>query len=315
MKMAFQKFMRGQVWIAELPENLGGCVQEKTRPIVITSNDIGNYESTIVNGVAVTSQTRYDLPINVKFMNGKAQNTILCNQIFTLPHSRMKHYMFTLTDEVMDKVSKALAISQGIDIQYPSLEIIEEVMTKFLETKIAQCKNDMNKLNDDKILQIAENLKTILDKESTKLSKEPDKVLTKEVSVQTRDSDPEIHSKSVAYEPSIPTSPSFVAESSKPSKSTDFYEYDRDKKCLSTISDHNKELFETKVAPKSEKSKKTTATRRPSGYWNVDRMKEFIADKDTMPISEVREKWDISSNKTVVDYYYQFNSKLRKLNN
>ena len=115
------RYKRGQVWMRKVPntwehsEINDSSVQYNNRPCLIISNDYGNMSSSIVTVVKITSVDKGTLEINVNFTNDKEEvNTILCNQIETISKGELSYYMFTLSDDIMERVEKALLKAQGI---------------------------------------------------------------------------------------------------------------------------------------------------------------------------------------------------------
>ena len=51
-------------------------------------------------------------------------------------------------------------------------------------------------------------------------------------------------------------------------------------------------------------------TKRPKGFWTEEKMMEFIHDKEKMPLSELKKKWEIEKSPTVYQMYYTYKKKL-----
>ena len=106
---------RGDIYYAEL-NPVVGSEQGGTRPVLITSNDIGNRHSPTVIIAAITSrvQTKSKLPTHTAvndFEGLDKDSVVLLEQIRTVDKKRLKQYMGMMTAETMARVDKALAIS------------------------------------------------------------------------------------------------------------------------------------------------------------------------------------------------------------
>ena len=118
----FIKYPRGSIFWAAAPEETNSSVQGGTRPVLVVSNNMNNMHSPVVTVVSLTSQTKPDLPVHVVIpaVSGEGINTILCEQIKTIPKEHLKRYCGLLTEEVMQQVEKALATHLGI-VTIPTL--------------------------------------------------------------------------------------------------------------------------------------------------------------------------------------------------
>ena len=67
-----------------------------------------------------TKIKKTDLPVHVMtknyFMGKKIMEIILCEQILTVPKSRIKKYLRTLDKATLREVEKAIEVSLGIDV-------------------------------------------------------------------------------------------------------------------------------------------------------------------------------------------------------
>lgn len=131
---------RGAIFWAQVSKNVQGSVQDGVRPVLVVSNDINNLHSTVVTVVAITSQKKPNLPTHVQIpaINGDGLNTILCEQITTLPKDVLKRYQGCLTEDTMKHVETALLIQLGLKKQP-------------VETKTVQTKTDTDTETDTEI--------------------------------------------------------------------------------------------------------------------------------------------------------------------
>ncbi|TCK92883.1 mRNA interferase MazF [Natranaerovirga hydrolytica] len=110
---------RGDIFYADLRPVIGS-EQGGIRPVLIVQNDIGNKYSPTVICAAITSQiNKAKLPTHVEIDSNKYElvkdSVILLEQIRTIDKKRLKEKVCHLDKDVMEKVSKGLLISFGID--------------------------------------------------------------------------------------------------------------------------------------------------------------------------------------------------------
>lgn len=151
-----QKFLRGQVWWIGTAKEYIGTVQSPNRPHVIVSNNVGNRSAGYVMVVPCTTEIkRLDMPTHLECeFNGK-KNMIMCEQIKTVNVDELLSYMFTLDDNMMDKIDEALKIALGIadnkllDIVAPISDTENDKITsdEIVEASVPQIKIDDEKTN------------------------------------------------------------------------------------------------------------------------------------------------------------------------
>ena len=135
--MKIQKIRKNQVWLCKLDERTEGHVQGGTRPVVIVSNDMGNYYSNICTVVPCTSQEKTDLPTHCFFTLYGNKNTILTEQITTIDRDKLIKYIGTLDDELAESVNESILISLGM-INKPKSDIHHLVLQDTDEIKNAE---------------------------------------------------------------------------------------------------------------------------------------------------------------------------------
>ena len=110
---------RGEIYYAELNPVIGS-EQGGTRPVLIISNDIGNRHSPTVIIAAITSrvQTKAKLPTHTQVSNFEGldkDSIILLEQIRTIDKQRLKQHMGMMSENIMARVDKALAVSISLN--------------------------------------------------------------------------------------------------------------------------------------------------------------------------------------------------------
>lgn len=91
-----------------------GSEQHGDRPAIIVGNDIGNKHSPVVEIVYLTTRQKTRLPTHIKISTALRPSTALCEQIYSVCKSRLGAHIGHVTEQEMDDINKALAISVGI---------------------------------------------------------------------------------------------------------------------------------------------------------------------------------------------------------
>lgn len=113
--MKIQRYNRGQIWWADLGDEFNGHIQAKIRPVVIISNDKGNYFSTLCTVIPCTSSDKKDMPTHVHCILNGTKNIMLTEQIVTINKDQFKGYIGTLDEELATKVDEAICESLGLE--------------------------------------------------------------------------------------------------------------------------------------------------------------------------------------------------------
>lgn len=118
--MMSSRFRKGEIYLFDLADSYIN-VQSGLRPCLIIQNELGNiYSPTVIVVPITTKLKKTDLPVHVitenYFMGKKIIEMILCEQILTVPKSRIKKYLRTLDKGTLREVEKAVEVSLGIDV-------------------------------------------------------------------------------------------------------------------------------------------------------------------------------------------------------
>ena len=131
------KYPRGAVYWLRNNAPRVDSIQGGQRPCVIVSNTMNNVHSTVVTVAPITSQTKNNLPVHVEIPAVKeptGTNTILCEQITTVPKTQLEDFYGVLDAKTMQKVDTALSIQ---------LNLIETIKTTKPEptniTNVTEC--------------------------------------------------------------------------------------------------------------------------------------------------------------------------------
>lgn len=103
---------RGDIFFANL-ESLYGQ-KKKARPVLVISNNIGNYyRKQVIVAVCSTSMKKDKIPTHVE-INIDSPSVVATEHLITIPKDRLMGFIRRATEEEMQEVDKALGISIGL---------------------------------------------------------------------------------------------------------------------------------------------------------------------------------------------------------
>ena len=115
---------RGDVFFAELGYHNGTSVQSGCRPVLVISNDRGNYHSDTINVIPMTGCfKRPDLPCHMVLYPEQIKNrhrpfslaTVLTEQITTISKSALRGYVGRIEDqEILSAIERTLSLHLGL---------------------------------------------------------------------------------------------------------------------------------------------------------------------------------------------------------
>ena len=111
---------RGDIYYVRGCNDTLGAEQKASsgRPAIIVSNNIGNEHSKIKQIVYITKQAKKWIPTHVVINSSPFRSIAICEQIITVSDERIELYVGHCTEEEMEEIDKALAISIGLDEHY-----------------------------------------------------------------------------------------------------------------------------------------------------------------------------------------------------
>ena len=110
-----KKVRRGQIYLARL--NGKGSEQRGVRPVLIIQNNTGNHFSPTTIVAPITSVIKHrQLPVHVPLDSGDLykNSMVLCEQIQVMDKSRLGRKVCELSEEELNEVNSALAVSIGV---------------------------------------------------------------------------------------------------------------------------------------------------------------------------------------------------------
>ena len=112
-------YKRGDIYLANL-NPFKGCEQGGTRPVLVVSNDIGNFFSELLLIAPITSQIKkMEQPTHVLLQNvrGLSTDSVVClEQIKGIDKLRILKYLGKISKEQMAAVDEAALESLGIEL-------------------------------------------------------------------------------------------------------------------------------------------------------------------------------------------------------
>ena len=132
---------RGDLYFADLENQVIGSEQAGTRPVVIIQNNIGNYYSPTVIIAPITSKVKIKakLPTHIILESNderlKKKSMILVEQIRVIDKLRLKKYIGALNNAELKSLDKALIIALGIKKSRTDLEISKKAIDKEEKTE------------------------------------------------------------------------------------------------------------------------------------------------------------------------------------
>ena len=119
-----QRVYRGEVYFASFSHTTGAEILG-AHPIVIVQNNIGNYYSSTVIGVVLTSSNKKEtMPTHVILdepgspCNG---SMAMAEQIFTIDKQRLKGYVGRISEYSMKRIDEAVRVSLSLNRNEPTM--------------------------------------------------------------------------------------------------------------------------------------------------------------------------------------------------
>lgn len=159
MSKDFMKVKRGMVFMYDINPNISktnvpklklqtgreitDCKMYGMRGYLVVSNDVNNMYSNTCNILPISSSSRDDLPMRVKFNYQGKDLEIMCEHIYTVNTEELLRYAYTLSDEIMSQVDKALSSQLGIVSEQErqinlSLDRLESIIQGIITQKASE---------------------------------------------------------------------------------------------------------------------------------------------------------------------------------
>ena len=298
---AMLKVRRGDVFICNQKFTNNGSVENKTRPVVVVSNNKGNMSSTTCVVCPITSRDKTVIPSQVLYKyDGKSQ-VILCEQIKTVSISDLSSFVGYLSDEVMNEVDIALSIQLGLDKKEYSIEkaisFIEDTFTKVLRMKQVESKTTISEQElEDIAVRIAKTVDNLVSNENTYII--PD--------IDTLHSDTDIP-KTEINEPIITNADTINTEPIKSHTIEHKSQIDKFNSRLQKTASINHTAI-----PAIDNAPAHTPGRSGKYFQTIGEIKKFLEDCDKLPIKTICDKYGMTPKK-VYNQKYLCKKKMKEL--
>lgn len=271
------KFERGQVWMVHFknPFESVGREQKKDRPYLILSVGKFNQSSGMFTAVPITTRLHTSTPAQVKFENERGDNNvILCEQVRTFDH-QSKEYTFEFIGNISREILEKVDVAISIHLGLHYSPITLKSLYDSMEAIIKSVGHMQKKANEPKFT----------DDDVLDFADKLQSLVTTESVVHNSPNEEEDKSKEEikVVHPEEPKPNTVAAPVASPRLTTKL-----------TI---NGQVIDTGRIK-----------------WTPEICREFINDMDTMPMSQVMERWNISKKARL---YYMKNhavSLLREMN-
>ena len=119
--------LRGQIYMIDLPVIEGSSIQRGLRPCILIGNEKSLQYSPAITIVPLTSKIHTKKPlithVSIGIESGlKMESIALCEQILTVPRSRIKTYVGNVVSSIMACIDKAIKIqtatNERVDYNY-----------------------------------------------------------------------------------------------------------------------------------------------------------------------------------------------------
>lgn len=120
---------RGDIYYVERSQYAPstGSEQWSGRPAIIVSNDKNNEFSQTVEVVYLTTRPKVDLTTHIDIRSSRLPSVALCEQVTSVSLERIGDYVGHCTDQEMQMINAALAISLDIDCK-PQVKAAEKAV-------------------------------------------------------------------------------------------------------------------------------------------------------------------------------------------
>lgn len=132
---------RGNPQIKEADIRPNGSLEFKERPHVVVSNNAGNFSSTTLNLLPITTRDEATLPCHVKYVYQGKPQVIMAEQIITANIADLTGYITTLSPDIMEQVDEAIRVQFAVhEPLFDALVNLEQRLNAMV-TRVIQAAN------------------------------------------------------------------------------------------------------------------------------------------------------------------------------
>ena len=304
---------KGNPQIKETDLRPNGSLEFKERPHVVVSNNAGNFSSTTLNLLPVTTRSEATLPCHVKYVYQGKPQVILAEQPVTANIADLTGYICTLSPEIMEQVDEAIRIQFAVHEPLSNALVNLEQRLSAMVTRVIQAANTQKNaqaaevtLTNSKIEDIALNLAEQVEGLLGDMTPPPSAV------VGAAESTPVPPVEKVSTTP--PTAPKSNSGSSRePTEWTMPTEPKPAKKAPKAKTGKKKQQKSTPQQTSSEGTAvQPKKPGKPSKY-SVEFMVKYLRDFDTYPPRMMCDRYGINDRKALYPKKYYFINKLTEM--
>lgn len=265
---------------------------------LIVSNDDGNLSSPICTAVPLTGaggKTSIPTHVAVTFRGRKFE--ILCEQIMTVNIKSLKEYAYTLSDEDMHKVDRALAIQCSLThkMDAPEIELKLLQLEQRIESMMSQYEQSLKNIMDSYDKRLSELMKETDAKADSIHNKRPEK----------QNDGKKDRGKAFMH----PTHISGNEMGGKPDSRIPANKHlSQVEKFKARYPDAVPAAEPALAAPEIS----VRGTDKKRNKWTVEMMEEYLNDTETLSPMCTAEKWDLKNIRTVYSMKYYIQNQLKK---
>ena len=293
-------------------------IQNDNRPWLVISNNKGNSSSPTCNIVPITLEDKTEIPVHVHFTYEGIPQTILCEQPKTVDIMALGEYMYTISDDLMRKVERAMAIQCGIR---PSISMVdftldntvqhlEEIVSKILEFKMSEMKEECKKSSipvsqiEDAALHLGQMIEDLVGEEIKPMTNQPEPQKT------TKEPEPIKQDKPVKLQ--LPHSVNPDKPNYSGMSAIDKFNARLEKS--KQMNNHNIDQAISNSIGKLDISLDShTPTKGKRNKWTAESRKAILEDCDRLSPQEVMKKYGFKSIQSVFQTKYQCKNALANL--
>lgn len=138
---------RGEIFYMSFGSTVGS-EQQKSRPVVIVSNDDCNWHSPVVTVLPITSKDKKPLPTHTQVPEGlPVRGIVMAEQIQTVSKSRLGDYVGEFDDKTMRKLDEAICVQCAIErkrSQETQMSSEKDALIDELRNKLLAAQNKLN---------------------------------------------------------------------------------------------------------------------------------------------------------------------------
>lgn len=307
-------------------------LQMENRPWMVVSNNEGNDTSPTCNIVPITLEDKPVLPCHVKFIYEGRQQTVLCEQVRTVDTMALKDFIYIVSDEVLQKVERAIAIQFAIRPSISTADFTLDTTLKHLEKIIAQIIQEKVEIYKQEIqpqvipvsqventaLHLGQMLEDLCSEAFKK--PEPEEVVPEE---PAKPVEQPVVSEPKPIKETKPSSIQRPTKNDRPLSQIEKFNLKLQKSrqlngkavqnaVVNSIGKSDVALDKSQPEKKPDESGKKPTEKKKRNNWTVESRQAYLEDCEKLSPAEVMKKWNLGSIQSVFQTKYACKNALNK---